>query len=381
MKLRPLLTALALPVVLLLTAQTQMNAAQTAAAQATTTTGVEVLYSLGSGSQTTVTTYNVNPSTLAATKVGKTLTLAPPQSSAGVITSPDDHFIYVLWYNSAYSTEYLDVYKTDAYGVPVTPRTQRMAIPLDTSLFIHPSGRFAYAQILTSNGSYVRLFQINSTTGALSNPQTVATYGPGPYLLGFNSGGTKLYDVQMPTTYATYYYRTVNQTTGALGPETAFFSTQDLTVTLSNKYIAELNDANENHSNMYIDVYANVVNPSQPLIHCTGTMLAACSSATAAEFDRSGQYLLIRDGNLNTSQTEVARVNAANQQLTATGAVIPGGTDVMLSPDGKLAYEEASNLSSVQVYRFYVGTGTIRAGSVVPAAGPYPGGFVPATRR
>lgn len=159
----------------------------------------------------------------------------------------------------------------------------------------------------------------------------------------------------------------------------AFFTTQDLTVALSNKYIAELNNANGNYNNMFVNVYANVVHPVQPLIHCTGTMLAACHSAIAFEFDPSGQFLFICKGNLGASQTEV--VDATNKQLVVTGAVIPGGTTVLSSQDGKYAYEEASNVTGIEIYGFNRTTGTIRQGPSLAAQGLQPGGFVPATRR
>ncbi len=357
----------------------QAQSTQNQSVASVTTSPVEVLYSVGMGAQSTLATYNINPSTLTATKVGSTITVAPPQKSVGVIAAPNDHFIYVFWCCTT-SAERIVVYTTNSLGVPQTPPVQTLSVPIDSGLLVHPSNRFGYSQAFNSSGSYVRLFQIDPTTGKLSNPKTVATYGPGPYLYGLSSTGSKLYDVQFPGgAYRTYNYRKVDPLTGALGPEVAFFTTQDLTVTLSDKYIAQLNDANEDRSNLFLDVYANVVNPSNPLIHCTAAMLDVCHTATAIQFDPSNQYLFIHDGNLSSSQTIVARVDATNHQLVATGASIPGSTTVLFSPDGKLVYEQAGDLSSVQVYRFNRPSGTLTPGSTVTTQGLNAGGFIPAT--
>src|SRR5712675_774949 len=98
----------------LLLAATVNSQAQTNAGNASPSSKVDVMYVQQNDS---ILTYNVNPQTGVATQVGQPLTLNALNNYIGLVPSPTDHFLNVLWFDTS-NKKHLDVYDTDASGVP-----------------------------------------------------------------------------------------------------------------------------------------------------------------------------------------------------------------------------------------------------------------------
>ncbi len=185
-------------------------------------------------------TYNVNPQTGVATRVGRPLTLNALYNYIGLVPSPTDHSLNVLWFDTS-NKKHLDVYDTDTSGVPQAKPVQRLSAIYIAGFQADPNGKFDYALRLWQNakGEYVsdiRLFTVDSSSGKLTeSPVAQARYAPNYYytagLFGFNGSGSKMYDTWNVNfdgeAASTYYYRTVDPNTGALGPDTQFFSWSD----------------------------------------------------------------------------------------------------------------------------------------------------------
>ena len=86
--------------------------AQTNGGNASSSSTVDVMYVQENNS---ILTYNVSPQTGEATRVGQPLTLNALNNYIGLVPSPTDHFLNVLWVDSS-SKKYLYVYDTDAFG-------------------------------------------------------------------------------------------------------------------------------------------------------------------------------------------------------------------------------------------------------------------------
>ena len=88
-----------------------------------------------------ITTYDVDPTTGVPTQVGTPLTISGAQFIE-IVPSPNDRVIYVFW-PDAKNNFWLSVYDTDISGVPREIPVQKLAA-LGWQLMIHPSGKYAY---------------------------------------------------------------------------------------------------------------------------------------------------------------------------------------------------------------------------------------------
>lgn len=192
---------------------------------------VEVVY-VAQG--TSILTYDVDPQTLTFTQVGS-LAISGAATFGGLVPSPNDHFVYVMAADSA-QTMHLYVYATDANGALQSPPTQTLDSKNLQSAQVDPSASFLYAiyGTPTSTGNQttysIHRYVVDPSTGAISQStvegkytlNTFAGYTCNVTITGFNAAATELYDVVYCEThegpYANYYERTVDATTGALGP-------------------------------------------------------------------------------------------------------------------------------------------------------------------
>ena len=94
------------------------------------------VFYLASGSS--ITTYNVDPTTGDPTQVGTPLTISGAQFT-GIVPSPNDRVIYVFWPDTK-GNVWLSVYDTDVNGVPQRTPVQKLAA-LGWQLMIHPRDR------------------------------------------------------------------------------------------------------------------------------------------------------------------------------------------------------------------------------------------------
>ena len=365
--------------------------AQTNGGNASSSSTVDVMYVQENNS---ILTYNVSPQTGEATRVGQPLTLNALNNYIGLVPSPTDHFLNVLWFDSS-SKKYLYVYDTDAFGVPQAKPVQRLSALYIAGFQADPNGKFDYALRLwqDKNGEYVsdiRLFTVDSSSGTLTeSPVAQARYAPSYYftagLSGFNGSGSKMYDTWNVNfdgeAASTYYYRTVDPNTGALGPDTEFFYWSDWMssdqVLLTNNLIIDLSRPYNMQQYQTVKVF-RVINNGSPLINCTATMLAACNTTGNIAVDPSGQYVFLTPSNV----TQVARIDLTNKQIVDTGNSIPGTPQLFFSQDGRLVYALTNNYngtSAVQIYRFDKQTGALTAGTQISLSTVW--GLTPAERR
>ncbi len=175
-------------------------------------------------SQGTLATYSVDPNALTFMAVGTPVSLIPTAALMQFEPSPDDRFLYVLW-SDAQNQEHFSVYGTDSSGVPQLPAAQTLDVSSLYQFNIHRSGHFAYTmEVTNSSGLYtsqIRLFLVNSKTGALSeDSQIQGAYGPDYYwpasLYGLSTDGSKLYLSLYSTLGTVYRERSVNPRNGTL---------------------------------------------------------------------------------------------------------------------------------------------------------------------
>ncbi len=375
----------------LLGAAMMNSQAQTNVGIANSSSTVDVMYVQQNDS---ILTYNANPQTGEATQVGQPLTLNVVNSAINLVPSPTDHSLNALWFDSS-GKEYLYVYDTDASGVPQSKPVQRLSALYIVGFQADPNGNFDYAlrRWQNKNGEYVsdiRLFTVNSTNGILTeSPVVQARYAPNYYytagLFGFNADGSKMYDTWNVNfdgdAASTYYSRTVDPNTGALGPDTQIFYWSDWTssdqVLLTSNLIIDLSRPNGLQQDQTVKVFRQS-NNGTPLINCTATMLAACNTTGNIAVDPSGQYLFLTPGNL----TQVARIDVTNKQIVDTGNSIPGTPQIFFSQDGQLMYALTDNYngtSTIQVYHFDKQTGALTAGTQISLSSVW--GLTPAERR
>lgn len=328
----------------------------------------------------TITTYDVDPKSGKATQVGQPLTIASAQYLGSISSVPNGQFIYVLWADSN-NERHIWAYATDSRGVPDHSPFQTFSSTRLSEFEIDPNGKFAYALMSWTDSqgemnSNARLFAINPTSGKLTeSPQIEAHYGPDYYysaaLDGFNSRGTKLYDVWSFSfdheSGATYSYHSVDPQTGALKPDMAIFKTSDYdssdNVTLSDKLLAQ---TFASCCDSWVNVYKNPPQYSNgqyvPLIHCTSSMLPQCATAENSILDPSSQNLFMPP--LGDGDTTVAHIDLTDSVLTQT-ATISGWVQVIFSSYNGLLF--AANWgyqtnSTITTYLFDPNKGALTEG-------------------
>jgi hypothetical protein len=353
---------------------------------------VEVVY-VAQG--TSIVTYNVDPQTLNYTQVG-TLSIKGASTFGSVVPSPNDHFIYVMAADATQTT-HLYVYATDAKGAPQSRPTQTIVAKSLKSLQLDRNGKFLYAVYATPTASgsptvySIRRFVVNPTNGAVSQPLTQAKYTLFSYagytcsvsITGFNSNATELYDnvycITHEGPYATYYERTVNSTTGALGPDVQIYTwgSDGNGSFEAAQFVGDrmFDFVYPDYPPQIVNIYPAVPNTSMPEVQCTASMLAACGALNGVVVHPSGQYLFI--GNSNSSATEIEKIDYSQKKIVDTGNQVLytlGTFGPPFSPDGSLVF--GLNYTGpgyyLQVSGFNVSTAQVTSGATiwVPSSGP-----------
>jgi len=215
------------------------NAIPDGSAAQASSTPVQVVYVIDG---TRLVTYNVDPQTLYATQVGSPLAVGGLTGYGVLFPSPNDHSVYFVAPN-AQGIDHLWVYVTDASGVPQAPATQEITVKGFWGLQLDPLSNFAYLVIKSADNSayqatyYLKRYTVDPVSGKLSQPIVEATYllfddpsgaDCGLELFGFNPAATTLYDAVICNNHdnntGTYYERTLNSQTGALGPDVQIYS-------------------------------------------------------------------------------------------------------------------------------------------------------------
>jgi hypothetical protein len=356
-------------------------AAQTNSIAATSSTPIQVVY-LNEGN--TIVTYNVDPQTLYATQVGS-LTLTTNAEYYVVYPSPNDHFIYVVAFNTN-STKSLAVYQTDASGAPQAPPTQQVNFNYFYDMRFDPHANFAYAVFGLPNGPnqtafHIRRYLVNQTNGSLSSPVSEAKYvldtdPSGEYcnlgLSGFNAAGTVLYDNVSCSPHdsnsATYYERSLNTKTGALGPDVQIYSWNQgdsgfERVQFIKNLMFDFMSPNDFQTGIdEVNIYPVAPHTSTPLVHCTVNMLEACGDTTGVAHP-SGKYVFMA---ISSDTTQIDRVELGAKKIVDTGNYIPYQFGAF-SPDGTLFYgiENTNTTYIIHIYGFDVATSAVTPGGEI----------------
>ena len=347
----------------------------------TLASSVQVYYALEG---TTLVTYNINPHTLNFTQVGTLKTSA--STAYWLVPSTNDHFLYFAGLD-ANQNERLWVYATDASGAPQPSPVQVMdATGLD-SIQMDPKANFLYAiyGFLNSDGWHttynIQRYLVDAGKGTISQPATQATETLPTFdadyctvsIQGFNSTASKLYDQVYCNTHegpqATYYERTVNNTTGALGPDVQIYSWSVYlqggeVVQFVGNHMFDFRTSGDYPPIQSIDIFPAVPNRSKPLVQCTASMIAACGNFPNGGIAHpSGKYVFLLVSN---TTTQIERVDLKNHKLVDTSNQIPNLVN-QFSPDGTLAY--TSNYTGqgyyITVYGFNVTTSQVTPGGQI----------------
>lgn len=362
--------------------------AQDSATTPPQTQGVQVVYLIGSS---TITTYNVDPQTLYPSQVGDPFTVNAVDldySTASVIAAPNDRVLYIIGYESSTSQPRLMVYATDTSGAPENPALQVIPAAGLYQVIMDPQSSFLYAMFQGKSGTdgytryTVRGYAVDYQ-GKLGNPQTVAAYNLSsdpsgedcaPYILGFNSAGTVLYD-EVGCGYpggisGTYNERSVDLKTGALGADAQIFHWTNAaggidTVQFVGDHVFIFRTPDDYQTGINsVDIYALASPLGKPLLQCTASMLESCGNATGTTHP-SGKYIFMSD---SQDFTEIDRVDLNEKKIVDTGNYIPygfGSSSIagQFSPDGTLVY--ATGASAIQIYGFNVATSEVTPGGAI----------------
>ncbi len=352
---------------------------QLAASPSQPSTPIQIIYTLDG---TTLSTYNIDPVTLQPTLAG---TLTVESSLYGwMYPSPNGHFLYFGTSNGTQSSPQLFVYATDSTGVPQSPAVQKLSVNGFGGIQIDPSGHFLYMANYAPDGSFntlyiVRRYSVDLNTGKISQPLVEAKYvlpnfdaeSCGLFLNGFNSAGTTMYDGvdcgshEGPS--STYYERTLNPHTGALGPDTQVFAwsllsggSESISFVKNLVFNFVVPDDWQQGVNS-VNVYPLVPNTSTAMLQCTATMLEACGYGGAMRVHPSGEYVFMDIG-----VQQVEKVDLNSKTITDTSYYIPYQFGAF-SPDGSLVFavNDFSSGFDIEIYGFNVSTGAVTLGQYI----------------
>ncbi len=340
------------------------------------TSPTEVLYALQNGD---ILTYNIDPTTLQATRVGKSLAVSGIPEIIQVIPSPNGRFVYVTS-GTDYNQTSLSVYATDASGVPQQPAIESLGPTGISQFVVHPSGRFAYMIDFTenSNNEYfyqMRLYTIDPSTGYLSETSYAHNFKPTyycvPFVAGFYPNGSELeyvWDCGYPENSGlsqSFYQQNVDLQTGAPGPAKLLFGVFDSDLSADEVKLAPktINDFYQSSAppSTELKIYPLTTGPKKPLIDCTALMLSACTQAGGFIQDVSGRDLFLE----LPSVLEIVKIDLSNDTIVDTGYSIPESLQPYFSPDDSIIYGldyQFQGVSHIQIYGFDAKTGAVTEG-------------------
>jgi hypothetical protein len=237
----------------------------------------------------------------------------------------------------------------------------------------------AYNNVFT-----IRRYVRDPTTGKISDPQLEAKYSlPNGaegtevcwiFLSGFNNAGTKFYDEESCSYHGggseTYYERTLNPQTGALGPDTQVYGWNNSNggaerVQFVNNLVFDFAMPNDYEQNVdSVNIYPLQPNTSTALVQCTASMLQACGNSWGWVHP-SGKYVFM---DISQDSTQIDQVDLSTKQIVDTGSYIPYSFYGQFSPDGTLVYA-TYNFNTTQYYieisGFDASNGSVTQGGVI----------------
>lgn len=373
------------------------------------TSPIDVLYLVTQRTTqtSTIQTYNVDPSYGDAILYGTLTVPASASSYQMFVPGADDHYIYFFCACGAEGMV-LHVYATDSNGAPQDPPIQTVQFQAGLSPFvIDPDGTLAYATQLLPGSSQkpefgIRAFELNPKTGivtispslsAVTSPPTDGLCNPGNTfadpsfsLVGFNLGATQLIDVwgcQGHDDSAYYYYtQTVNQQSGALGPQVATVgagSSEGEYSRVAFTPTAIFSFDNQGYEGSANELYVYWPNATLDF-SCTYTLLDACSYSNGIMTDRTGRFIFF---NTYTGGIEVTRVNMNKKTIEPVGIPLADPI-VSFSLDDRLIYSSPvlswNGRYVMPVYVFNPSTGLVTDnGEAITMPSEY-SSFIPSLR-
>jgi hypothetical protein len=334
---------------------------------------VEVLYvTEPQASKAVVATYNVNPLTAVAVKVGPTITVEG--SSVTPLSIGIKHVIYV------WNATQVWTYVTDSQGVPNTQPSQHLTFrfPFPVIAFLaNPNGKFAYAA--TSNGTEetIVLFTINQTTGKLTNTnKVVARFGPNFFValtaFSFGRTGRKMWALELISgghaCFVSYDYYPVNQTNGELGSLVRGVVGFDCSFAFGGVAFSDETAAYaENSVGPGGGVVGVIHLATGQTIICQTAMQTFCGDEPFwISLDPSGQNLFFADR--DTLQVSIGHIDWTNLNVVLSPSIIPGTpAPLFFSPDSKLVY--AVNATDIGIYALQSSSGNLTASTLLPISG------------
>jgi 6-phosphogluconolactonase (cycloisomerase 2 family) len=243
------------------------------------------------------------------------------------------------------------------------------------SIAVDPTGKFAYVMNAGCDGgvgSYVSMYTINPTTGALASiGPPASTYGYGAYTESVtvdpfgkfayvtNSGDVYDYGDGADGNVAMY---TIDATTGALTstgtingncPGLCFPSS--VVVDPSGKFAYV---ANGNTPGSAGSVFMYTINATTGALTSIGTIATGTNPVSVA-VDPAGKFAYVT--NSNSNDVSMYTINGTTGLLTPIGMIAAGlsPTSIAIHPSGKFAYVTNSNSNDVSMYSIDAATGVL----------------------
>jgi hypothetical protein len=333
---------------------------------------------------TTLTAYNVDPTTFQATDLGNITISQAVQPE--LTTSPNGRFLYYIAFqgSSGASGNEIFVYDTNASGLPgATPVQKVNATHLYWEAIAHPSGRFLYSLTVGTGGNGMTPYAmvrnlVDQNNGKLSRSVVEATYQLdsntsfcNPWILGFDASGSIMYDgiyCSYPhgTSAVTYNERAVDLQTGALGPDQQIY-TWNYYAGSGFEYVQFVNNLMfdfgvTEFDGDWVNIYQVQPNVSAPLVNCTSSVWAICGNYQSGMAHPSGKYVFLWD---STSVDYIGQVNFSTKQITQTSS-IPYQAE-QFSPNGTIAYAPnyGSSALDIEIYGFDISSGQVTQGGTI----------------
>jgi 6-phosphogluconolactonase (cycloisomerase 2 family) len=223
--------------------------------------------------------------------------------------------------------------------------------PQSVTVTVIPSvGEFAY--VANTGSSNISGYTINQTTGALTNPTTVAA-GTNPYSVTVDPSGNFAYVANMGDSTISGY--TINQTTGALidnipgSPFPTGTAPSSITVVhLSGGNFAYVANTGDNTISGYTIVSNGALIPIPGSPFTTGTNPY---SVTVAAIPSVGECAYV--ANTGSSNISGYTINSNGTLTPISGSPFPAGTNpysVTVDPSGEFAYVANTGSNNISGY-------------------------------
>jgi 6-phosphogluconolactonase len=247
------------------------------------------------------------------------------------------------------------------------------------SIAVDPAGKFAYVMnggCSGGVGSYVSMYTIDPTTGALASigpPVWTFDYGSYPGSVTVAPSGKFVYVTNSGNAYdpddGSVAMYTINATTGALtstgtinGNCPGLCLPTSVVVDPSGKfaYVASGGGVSPYNVEMY------TINVITGALTSTGTIATGTGPASVA-VDPSGKFAYVT--NSGSNDVSMYSINATTGALASTGTVATGTDPVSIAvdPSGKFAYVTNSGSNDVSMYTINATTGALTSIGTIAA--------------